>query len=213
MEDLNREYYEKHFKFWDQFFEDKKELEAFICDKSRFEDNIPKRMINNVQRLCELSDEMDKIKPGRKDLNIFFIVACIESLFVLSNKKIKKHEMIIEFYEDYIDEENKLLIEESINILDNNYNYHYKVSMEQFALLISAIRNMVAHEGIYWNFQFKKECKNSCDMINIINSKIKRDEGYNDITYIVGLKYSEFRRITIEGFIAFINEHIKENYV
>lgn len=213
MEDINREYYKKHFEFWGEFFDDKKELEGFIYEKVEFEDNIPKKMINNVQRLCDLSDEMDKIRPGRKDLNIFFIVACIESLFVLSNEKIKKQQMIINFYENYIDEEDKRVIEDNILILNSDQKIcsTEKITIEQFALLLYSIRNIVVHEGIYWNFSFKGELEEDFDVINIISSKLKRDEGYNEVTYSVGLRYSEFRRITIKGFISFINDYFEEN--
>lgn len=214
MKNIYKQLYETHYEFFKEFFKDKKQLETFIREKLEYtQNNIPRRMINNTQRLCTLSDEMDRIRPGRRDLSIFFILTCIESLFKLSNISMQKQKMIIDFYENYISREDKEMIESNIEILNINRKPKFltNVTIEQFALLLCSIRNNVAHEGVYWSFHFKAESENNSQVINILNSKLKKDQGYDEITYEVGLKYSEFREITIKGLINFCNQYFTKH--
>jgi len=209
---LEKEYYSEHICFWGEFIKDREELERFIYEKTENENKTPKRMINIVQRLFSLSDEMDKIRPGRKALNITFIIPCIEGIFVLAGKQIQKQQMIIDFYDHYVDEEDKNLIQNEIEVYKDIDGVYFleKITIEQFALLLISIRNDVMHEGVYWDFSFKDEEK-GVKMMNIIKSKYKKDQGFGEITYVVGLTYSQFRRITIKGLMNFINNYFEQN--
>lgn len=99
------------------------------------------------------------------------IVTCIESIFTLSNKGIQKQQMIIDFYENYIEEEDKKLIQDNILVLNrvDEFSCLKNIMIEQFALLLISIRNTVAHEGIYWNLSFKGELEGDPNMVNVIN--------------------------------------------
>lgn len=121
--------------------------------------------------------------------------------------------MIIDFYENYIEEEDKKLIQDNILVLNrvDEFSCLKNIMIEQFALLLISIRNAVAHEGIYWNLSFKGELEGDPNMVNVIKSKLKKDQGYEEITYDIGLKYTEFKRITIKGFISFINDYFEKN--
>jgi hypothetical protein len=210
MNEIEEEYRLKHIEFWEEFFKNRKEAEVFIDENINSEDHTPKIMMNNVQRLSDLSDTMDIIKPDRKDLNIFFLMSCIESLFVLTSNGMQKQEMIINFYNEYTSEDDKRLIQDSIQISTGFERppYYRNISMEEFSLMLSAIRNLVAHEGKYWNVQFMRESNNKeVRITNIIPSKWTKDGIKSDVTYNIGLRYNDFRRITIMSFINFINRY------
>lgn len=211
MADINKELYDIHFGFFREFFKEDQQLDSFIREKLDYAgDNTIRRMLNNVQRLCTLSDEMEQIRPGRRDLSIFFVLTCIESLYSLSlGQTLQKQQMVIDFYRDHITSDDQKLIESKIKVLrlERQACSIGNISMEQFALLLLSIRNNVAHEGVYWSFHFKGESEGTSNVLNILNSKLKKDQGYQEITYEVGLKYSEFREITVKGFINFLNKH------
>lgn len=205
MDDL----FERHRNFWGPFFSAEEELNKFILEKLDYTENlVPRRMLNSVQRLVTLADEIDIVRPGRRDLSIFFIVTCIESLYQYIPKHgLKKQEMIIKFFECFTSETDKMLIEQNIKILSvNEVIWNGTITMEQFALLLTSIRNAVAHEGNYWSFSFKDEDdEEEYRVLNILNSKLRKDDGYKVISYEVGLTYIQFREICIRTFINFLN--------
>ncbi|MBU3072526.1 hypothetical protein [Clostridium estertheticum] len=211
----NQQLYETHIKFYSEFISNLAELEHFIAEKLEYqEDMTPRRMINTVQRLLTLSDEMENIKPGKRDLSIFFILTCVESLFTLQKQevRIQKQEMIIRFFNEYIDYTDKQFLIDKVKIskIGEEQPYFNSITIEQIALLMCVIRNKVAHEGIYWSFSFYDESQDF-SILNIINSKLRKDQGYQLITYEVDLTYNDFRKICMKGFINFLNDYFRRN--
>src|SRR5690606_25113268 len=99
---------------------------------------------------------------------------------------------------NYLNQSDKELIENSISISsvrDDDY-FIENISISEFSLLLVSIRNNLAHEGIYWSFHFNDE-DYSGQTLNIIKSKLVKDEGSREITYEVGLTYSKFRKACI----------------
>ncbi|MEK4328136.1 hypothetical protein MKX70_20115 [Paenibacillus sp. FSL R7-0312] len=200
----------RHKIFFENFFQTEEELELFITAKLNCSNVLPRRMINTVQRLVTLSDEIEIIRPGRRDLSIFFIITCIEALFTFLPTKIQKQEMVIQMYEKHLNETDRKTIEQSINVslVDDTMFYKPEISISEFALLLSSIRNNVAHEGNYWSFHFNEEGYEG-RTLNIVKSKLIKDEGYKNISYEVSLTYNQFRDITVRTLILFIEDYFQ----
>ncbi|HZK54820.1 MAG TPA: hypothetical protein VFC84_11580 [Desulfosporosinus sp.] len=210
MESILEDLFRSHRTFYGDYFKDEFELDKFILGKLNYQASpVPRRMINTVPRLISLANEMDIIKPGRRDLSIFFIITCIEALHSLQLIRMQKQEMVIIFFEKFLSLEDQKKIIDNVKILSVNREYKWfdSITMEQFALLLCAIRNNVAHEGIYWSFTFKGESEDAFKVVNSLKSKIIKNQPYNEISYEVGLSYSEFLLICMRGFINYINHY------
>ncbi len=206
---LDNELILRHKNLFRDYFKNETELEDFILVKLSFTgDNTPRIMINTVQRLVTLSDEMDKIRHDRRDLSIFFIVTCIHALYSLvPNLKMKKQDMVIDFFDRFLDQTDRDVIEKGISIsTDEELFYKDEISINEFALLMNSIRNNVAHEGIYWSFHFNPEDYDG-RTLSIVKSKLMPDEGYRKITYHVGITYTDFRNACMKAFISFLNNY------
>lgn len=208
---MERDLIEQHKMLFRPFFVTDEELEIFIQEKLDYRDNsAPRRMLNSAQRLITLSDEIDVICPGRRDLSIFFLITCIESLyqFIPDHGLRQKQEMPIQFFDQYLMPTDRRMIEDGLKIISVNNEVIFQpgITIEQFALLLISIRNNVAHEGNYWSFSFNEEGYDG-HTINVLNSKLRKDEGTREIAYEVGLTYHQFREACIRTFISFLNEH------
>ncbi|PGB02045.1 hypothetical protein [Bacillus toyonensis] len=212
MDGVTKGLYEIHKSFFKNYFEDEGELERFVLEKIAYQkDNIPRRMINTVHRLVTLSEEMRVVRPGSRDLTIFFILTCIETLYnLVPDMKMKKQDIIIDFFEKYLCENDKCRIQKGISILlsDHNTPFFKEISIEQFSLMLTAVRNNLAHEGVYWVLHFREE-DSDVKMLHNLNSKLKKDEGYRDITYEIGITYKEFKLACMKAFINFMNEYYR----
>jgi len=204
--------YELHKSFFKSYFQNEEELERFLLEKiTCSKDDIPRRMINTVHRLVVLSDDMIKVRSGSRDLTIFFILTCIETLYTLvPDLKMKKQDIIIDFFEKYLCENDKEKIQTKISILvdDHDTPSLEDPSIEQFALLLIAVRNNLAHEGVYWKLHFEDESSED-SMLHTFKSKLKKDGGFSDITYEIGITYKEFRLACMRAFINFINDYYR----
>ncbi|WP_339303469.1 hypothetical protein [Paenibacillus sp. FSL R5-0519] len=213
MRNLETELIQSHQALFGDYFMEEEEANNFILEKLNYSQSlVPRRMLNTAQRLITLSDEIDIIRPGRRDLSIFFLITCIESLYgFIPAVKLKKQEIAIHFFENYFNQDDKKIIQESITISGINDEVYYKeeISMSEFALLMTAIRNNVAHEGVYWTFHFNEEDYDG-RTLNLVKSKLKKDEGYNQITYEVGLTYRQFRNACIRACISLINDQFQK---
>lgn len=166
-------------------------------------------MINSVERLVTLSDDIERIRERRESLRVFFLVVYIEALYTLRcefcDLIMKKPDMIIDFFTRFINENDKNLIEERI-IVNEGTTRDLQIDMEKFALIINGIRNNFAHEGNYWLFSFAND---DTPVMNVVKSSIKKDGPKIEIEVSMGLKYSEFRRICVMGFINFIYDFFR----
>lgn len=212
MTDVNKVLYEIHKSFFKDYFEDEEKLKQFVLEKIEYQrDDIPRRMINTVPRLVALSEEMRVVRPGSRDLTIFFILTCIETLYnLVPEMKMKKQDIIIDFFEKYLCENDKYRIQKGITISlsDHDTLPSKEISIEQFSLMLIAVRNNLAHEGTYWVLKFREE-DSSVEILHKLNSKSKKDEGYRDITYGIGITYKEFKLAYMKAFINFMNEYYR----
>ncbi|ETT53910.1 hypothetical protein BSK66_12545 [Paenibacillus odorifer] len=206
---IENELIRRHRILFSKYFNQDDELDMFIdrnLDTSK--DNIQRRTINNVQRLVALADEMILVKPGKWDLAIFFFLSCVESIYTLNRSRLKKQEMIIDFFEKYVTDEEQDSIAKSIMIADESIPYDYKITRERFSLLLTSIRNQVAHEGVYWNLYFiQEESEERTPIMNSFLAKSDKNSPARKIIFTNKMKFSELRDIFIKGFIRFITQH------
>jgi hypothetical protein len=198
----------EHRKLFGGYFKSEEELNSFIKrNLGNSKDNIQRRTINNVQRLVSLADELTIVKPGKWDLAIFFLLSCVESIYGLNGLQMQKQEMVIDFFEKYVSADEHDFIRKSIMIAGETVPYDYQITMERFSLLLISVRNLVAHEGVYWNLQFIHE---EADRIPIMHSFIAKPDKHSPVSKVLfttTMKYSELRDIFIKGFIRFIIQH------
>jgi len=208
--EFDKELFEKLDKFYSDFFFNKTELEIFISEKLSYKkSNIPRRMINNVERLITLSDDIEKIRKEKDCLKLFFTVVCIETLYKLAKSNLSKVKMVIDFYESYIskDDQNYILSKFKRSYGDACYQpgeFDENIDMEIFARIIYEIRSYFVHEGDYYNFSF---ASGELPMMNHIFVKERDGERKEERVYDVKLKYTEFRNITVRGLISFIDQY------
>jgi hypothetical protein len=198
-------------------------------------------MILTVHNILEIVDDIEKIRPGYDGLKIFFYVVCIESLIELSldGQKTSGAAMVIEFFENYILEKDKIYILEKVkrSLADELYDpskkeseteHQYEertaqnkiytngfcseeINIEIFARMITEVRNVFAHQGIYYGFSFPDTEYPMINSINICEKYGKKNNVKVERIYDVGLSYSDFKKICIYGFINFINKYFYEH--
>ncbi len=212
--------------FYNPFFESKKELNDFVnlaCDIEN--DNSSVRfMIQQVHRFVSLANDIEKIRPNRDPLKIFFIKICMESLCKISG--LNKNAFFAEFEKCFSEEAKSYIVfcfeftgidlPDGISFDDRMKYYKYESHdfvFDDFLRLIKAVRDTVAHEGDYWSMQFF-----SYDDESIWVTSLTTDEDIFNlgtkpkkvVTYFfhTKLNYSRFVYYFIEACINFI-ESIK----
>lgn len=220
--------------FYSPYLDNKEELASFVSLILKLRDNnIPRRMLNSIERLISLADDIEVIRPGQHCLKIFHFVVCIETIYFLSGCEMEKYKIVIDFFTNYVKDEDKRTILEQfrrdpaddrffLQQLSNETDAQYKerttnnqLTMEVFARVINEIRNCFAHEGNYWNFHFADSeytvlnslvvAENYKDYKQISEGKI---DGLERV-YSVDLTYDQFKSACVRGFTQFVKEYIK----
>ncbi|KUO71439.1 MAG: hypothetical protein APF81_09050 [Desulfosporosinus sp. BRH_c37] len=233
----NEELLPELLEFYQEFSEDYVELEAFIREALFYqESNIPRKMINIVEWLVKLADDIEIIRKGKDGLKIFFLVVCIEALYVLANPEDGQNKltMVIDFFENHISEEDREHIQKNIkrSLADARFNvfrqdhesheelerrtgekidwsFNTDVSIEIFAKMINEVRNMFAHEGNFWDFHF---CDGDIPLMNFLTLAETREQfklrQRQERIYTITLTYADFRRICVKGYMGFIRKYL-----
>lgn len=195
-------------------------------------DNTPRRIMNHIYQLVSLADDIDKIRPSRDPLRLFFLRTCQESVYKLYNEKFpdKSRQIKIEnFFEDYLSEEGKQYIKENFRLIMVDYheepNYitgeyidnkeGYVMEMADFARVFYMVRGMVTHEGDYWSMQvFAKRDSEYTFVSSVETSERVLDCVKNDknrkYTYLfeTTMNYEKFRDYFVQGCIQILKDYI-----
>lgn len=166
-------------------------------------------MLNIVMRLVTLADDIVKIRPGKDSLRILFLIIAIETLEVIKGSDKTKVVMVIDFFENNISGADKTRILENVKKSRGDKNYKpgdsLEITIEVFARIINAVRNMFVHEGDYWSFSFG-------DYKYPLLQSLKVEEEWKgkkiERTYEINLRYRDFRNMMVIGYIDYINEFI-----
>lgn len=207
--------------FYAPYFTAESELDDFTSDAFDYENgSLSKRqMLYQVQRFVSLANDIDKLRPGRDCLRMLFIKICLESLCSLSAYTGKQKS---QFYDKFIgcfSEQGKQYILSNFTLsgfedeyCEHVYEAHHDITLEDFFEIIKVTRDLVVHEGIYWEMQFFAYDDDSTWLASIsTKEKILKSYSYQskdkrEITYCfeTTLKYEKFIFFFIEACVNFI---------
>lgn len=208
--------------FYSPYFKKASDREAFISRVFQFDwdDFRPRRMMFQVQRFVTLAIEIDKIRPARDGLRVMFLKCGLESLTKLAGFKNAR-----EFYpafEGCFSDEGQKYILNHFELAHFEYTVEgirqeesYELTFSDFFNIIKAARDMVVHDGNYWEMQFFAYDNDSTWLTDITTDEKMLSEYYypktkRTITYHfrTTLQYDKFIFYFVEACINFINNYI-----
>lgn len=221
---LEEQYLLETKEFYFPYFSEKEHLDSFINRVFQFDwnDRKPRQMLFQVQRFVTLATEIDKIRPARDGLRMLFLKCCMESLAKLSDMKTtafynsfatffseegKKH-ILDNFSLSFIEHsENSIVIDESRDLV-----------ISDILSIIKAMRDMVVHEGNYWELQIFAYDDDSTWLTHIETKEqlLSKSTYVNTSNQLITyhfkttLKYEKFRYYFVEACINFINNYIDQ---
>ena len=137
--------------FYSPYFSEMKETEDFVERIYGYDWNnrIPRQMLYQVERFITLAEDIDKIRPGRDGLRVVFIKTCMEALAYLGNKEPK---MFYPEFEACFSKEGEKYILDNFQLIGFEQEIHgmkytetYDLCIQDFLLIIKAIRDKVVH--------------------------------------------------------------------
>jgi len=165
MEDniLNLELY--HIKdtmdFYSPYFKSAIARDEFIHQVFEFDwdERRPRRMLFQIQRFVTLATEIDKIRPARDGLRILFLKCGLESLTKLAGYRNAKE--FFPAFERCFSDQGKTYILKNFKLSyfecsedGIKYEINRDLTLSEFFNVVKATRDMVVHEGNYWEMQF-----------------------------------------------------------
>ena len=221
---LEEQYLLETKEFYLPYFSEKESLDLFINRIFQFDwdDRKPRQMLFQVQRFVTLATEIDKIRPARDGLRMLFLKCCMESLAKLSDMKTTA---FYNAFATFFSEEGKK------HILDNfslSYIEHSKngiaidesrdLAIADILSIIKAMRDMVVHEGNYWELQFFAYDNDSTWLTHIetkeplLSKNTYPNEAKQLVTYHfeTTLQYESFKYYFVDACINFVNNYIDQ---
>lgn len=209
-------------KFYAPYFEEFDQCEEFVDNAIRFEvaNGKPRQMLFQVQRFVTLATEIDKIRPARDGLRVLFLKCCMESLLKLSDMKTKDfYKKFATFFSD--DGEKYILDNFSLSYIEYEQNgvrleKSCKLIMDDILQIIKEMRDMVVHEGNYWELQFFARDSEYQWLTHIQSDEQLLCEDtfkkYKSATYHfeTTLQYERFKFYFVEACINYIVDYIKK---
>lgn len=147
----------------------KKRLRYFldkVLEHNIDNENIARRMLNNVMQMMKLADDIDIIRPDRDPLRVFFMRTCQEAIYRLYNDNTNSDKINIkDFFTEFFPKQGRIYVLSSFIFKEVDYNRApdyinkkyiddkawYEMDIDDFSLLFFKIRGMVTHEGDFWS--------------------------------------------------------------
>lgn len=148
-------------EFYSPYFTTVVARDEFINQVFEFDwdERRPRRMIFQVQRFVTLATEIDKIRPARDGLRVLFLKCCLESLTKLAGYKNAKEFFLA--FEHCFSDQGKTYILNNFKLsyfeypeCGVQYEADHDLTLAEFFNVVKATRDMVVHEGNYWEMQF-----------------------------------------------------------
>lgn len=210
--------------FYFPYFSDKKSLDSFINRIFQFDwnDRKPRQMLFQVQRFVTLATEIDKIRPARDGLRMLFLKCCMESLAKLSDMKTTA---FYNSFATFFSEEGKkhILGNFSLSFIEHSesgteIDESFDLVIDDILSIIKAMRDMVVHEGNYWELQIFAYHDDSTWLTHIetkdplLSKNTYANESKHLVTYHfeTTLQYESFKYYFVEACINFINNYIDQ---
>lgn len=216
-----KEYYSQMADFYRGNFESEEDMIAFFVKvfKNDENDKTPRQMMNQVQHLVSIANDMDKIRPSRDPLRIFFIKTCLEALCALSGTK---KTTFYESFPAYMSAEGKTYILDNFSLtgfddvyMGQTYEASHNLTIDDFFEIIKAVRDIVAHEGNYWEMQFFAQDDDSTWLATLETDRkiLKSYEYHQDkmmrtYSFETTMQYTQFVHYFVEACIAYIVAYI-----
>jgi hypothetical protein len=211
-------------EFYFPYFSNEESLDLFINRIFQFDwnDRKPRQMLFQVQRFVTLATEIDKIRPARDGLRMLFLKCCMESLAKLSDMKTTA------FYSSFAtffskDGKKHILDNFSLSFIEHSENgieidESFDLSIDDILSIIKAMRDMVVHDGNYWELQFFAYDNDSTWLTHIEtkehllskNTYINQSKQLVTYHFETTLQYENFKYYFVEACINFINNYIEE---
>lgn len=209
--------------FYASYFSDIQDMENFIQRVYQFDSDGRKarQMLFQVQRFVSLATEIDKIRPNRDGLRALFLKCCMESLAKLASKK------PVDFYDLFASSfsvEGKKYILDNFSLLriedqgdENKYKDYYELTIDDILSIIKEARDMVVHQGNYWDIQIFAR-NDDIDWVTHIESneqllskKTYANKNKRLIKYYfeTTLQFEKFKFFFVEACINFINYYME----
>lgn len=204
---------DEYIGFYKEYLDDNALNEFFnrICEhEDKHDDNIPRRMMHQVQRFVKLAIDVEKIEPNADMFRIIFLNTCLDSLFKIVNQKGKE-----KFFEKWVSIENQKYILNNFKVDiryektdDELYYLVHRFGINEFQNVFYQLRNIAIHEGDCWSTQFFNERIN-CGLISTFSTKkkiLESDNSDKKCDYVIDskLSFNEFIKIFVRGCANFI---------
>ena len=217
--------------FYAPYFDTDEELTAFVSDAFDYENGCltKRQMLYQVQRFVTLANDIDKLRPGRDCLRMLFIKICLESLCSLSGYTQKQKTLFYDVFIDCFSQEGTEYILDNFALLSfgdefcgHVFEASHELNLGDFFELIKVSRDMVVHQGIYWEMQFFAHDDDSTWLASIetkeriLKSYTYQSKEKQSVTYHfeTTLNYERFVYFFIEACVSYIKQiesTIREN--
>lgn len=218
-----REYYARMSDFYRNNFESEEDMISFFVKvfHSDETDKTPRQMMNQIQQLVSIANDIDQIRPGRDPLRIFFIKTCLEALCALSGMK---KPTFYEIFPSYMSDEGKAYILENFSLagfedvyMNHQYEARHELTIDDFFEIIKAVRDIVAHEGNYWEMQFFAHDSDSTWIASLETDRqiLKSYEYQNKkkmtrtYVFVTTMQYERFIHYFVEASVNFLLGYIE----
>lgn len=224
LSEIEQQYFLELKEFYSPYFPTSEDVDIFI-DKAiqvDWDDRKARQMLFQVQRFVSLATEIDNIRPARDGLRVLFLKCCMESLAKLSGKENKK---FFEYFANFFSEYGKdyILNNFSLSFIEyskNGSTIHEKCNLNIADILsiIKAMRNMVVHNGNYWELQLFAHDKDSIWLTHIetkeqLLSKVSfSNNSKQSVTYHfkTTLQYEKFIYFFVEACTNYISDYVNK---
>ncbi len=218
--------------FFAPYFNSNVDLTAFFSKVAEHDntDRLPRRMISQIYNFVTLANDIEKIRPARDPLRIFFLKTCLEALAHISGKyKSNKANFYKEFAnsistegQEYISNNFKLTgFQDWLKIPNTNQELEidqtHNLTIEDFFELIRVVRNKVTHDGNYWEMQFFAHDDNSTWIATLdTNEPFLKSYQYlcepkklRTYSFETTLNYDIFISYFVEACICFVKKYME----
>ncbi|WP_336788334.1 hypothetical protein [Paenibacillus sp. MMO-177] len=204
--------YPRYLSFFSPFFPTEDFAIWFIHACEFNHDVSIKRAMHQLVRTISMADNAYKLDENTKlgGIQVQYWIMAIEALYkTVNQKKIKTKSAIIrDFFTNYISTEHQEKLIQAIWTSEEK-----PLSILEIANLFNGIRNMVAHEGIYWMCRFPDD-ENLGYILNPKQEEALKNSTYhigdnpgldkNMMFYVLQLTDKQIRDIIVSGGIRYI---------
>ena len=209
--------------FYAPYFDADEELNSFVSDAFDYENGClaKRQMLYQVQRFVSLANDIEKLRPGRDCLRMLFIKICLESLCTLSGYTKKNIPVFYDVFIDCFSEDGKAYILDNFKLssFDDEFCGHiyetsHQLTLNDFFEIIRCTRNMIVHQGIYWEMQFFAHDDDSTWLASIettekiLKSYTYQSKNSRSVTYHfeTTMKYEQFIFFFVEACVNYIKK-------